>query len=102
MLPRLLCDRLCSLNPGEDRLTYSVIWTMNDQGEVRQMHISLPSKLLWFQILDEEFTRSVIRSCVKLSYEHAQVMFLRCFAFRRAIVNVLGHDRTPDEGVSIE
>jgi exoribonuclease R len=35
MLPRLLCDRLCSLNPGEDRLTYSVIWTINEQGEVR-------------------------------------------------------------------
>jgi exoribonuclease R len=35
MLPRLLCDRLCSLNPDEDRLTYSVIWTMNEKGEVR-------------------------------------------------------------------
>jgi len=35
MLPRLLCDRLCSLNPNEDRLTYSVIWTMNENGEVR-------------------------------------------------------------------
>ena len=34
MLPRLLCDRLCSLNPNEDRLTYSVIWTMNSTGEV--------------------------------------------------------------------
>ncbi|CAF1685861.1 unnamed protein product, partial [Adineta ricciae] len=56
MLPRLLCDRLCSLNPDEDRLTYSVIWTMNEQGD----------------ILDEQFTRSIIRSCVKLSYDHAQ------------------------------
>jgi len=35
MLPRLLCDRLCSLNPDEDRLTFSVIWTMNEKGEVR-------------------------------------------------------------------
>jgi exoribonuclease R len=34
MLPRLLCDRLCSLNPDEDRLTYSVIWIMNEKGEV--------------------------------------------------------------------
>ncbi|CAF0864172.1 unnamed protein product [Rotaria sordida] len=56
MLPRLLCDRLCSLNPNEDRLTYSVIWTMDEKGN----------------ILDEKFTRSIIRSCVKLSYEHAQ------------------------------
>ncbi|CAF0883550.1 unnamed protein product [Didymodactylos carnosus] len=57
MLPRLLCDRLCSLNPNEDRLTFSVIWTLDENG----------------QILDEHFTRSIIRSCVKLSYEHAQV-----------------------------
>jgi DIS3-like exonuclease 2 len=35
MLPRLLCDRLCSLNPNEDRLTYSVIWTMDENGNVR-------------------------------------------------------------------
>jgi len=35
MLPRLLCDRLCSLNPDEDRLTYSVIWTIDEKGEVR-------------------------------------------------------------------
>jgi len=26
MLPRLLCERLCSLNPGEDRLAFSVVW----------------------------------------------------------------------------
>jgi exoribonuclease R len=49
MLPRLLCDRLCSLNPDEDRLTYSVIWTMNDKGEVRK--ISLNSSFLLFDIL---------------------------------------------------
>ncbi|XP_074654107.1 DIS3-like exonuclease 2 isoform X2 [Tubulanus polymorphus] len=56
MLPRLLCEQLCSLNPDEDRLTFSVIWKMTDEGE----------------ILDEWFGRSVIRSCVKLSYDHAQ------------------------------
>ena len=26
MLPRLLCEQLCSLNPTLDRLTFSVIW----------------------------------------------------------------------------
>ena len=29
MLPRQLCENLCSLNPGEDRLTYTVEWTMD-------------------------------------------------------------------------
>ncbi|XP_059157006.1 DIS3-like exonuclease 2 [Physella acuta] len=56
MLPRLLCEQLCSLNPDEERLTFSVIWTLNEKGE----------------IFDEWYGRSVIRSCVKLSYEHAQ------------------------------
>ncbi|KAK3697536.1 hypothetical protein QZH41_019776 [Actinostola sp. cb2023] len=58
MLPRLLCEELCSLNPDEDRLTVSVVWTMNDKGE----------------ILSDWKGRSVIRSRVKLAYEHAHDM----------------------------
>uniref|UniRef100_A0A0K0DG41 RNB domain-containing protein n=1 Tax=Angiostrongylus cantonensis TaxID=6313 RepID=A0A0K0DG41_ANGCA len=56
MLPRLLCEDLCSLNSGVDRLTFSVMWKMDDKGNV----------------LDEWFGRTVIRSRVKLAYEHAQ------------------------------
>ncbi|KAJ8270415.1 hypothetical protein GJAV_G00114300 [Gymnothorax javanicus] len=58
MLPRLLCEELCSLNPLTDRLTFSVIWKITPEGK----------------ILSEWFGRSVIRSCVKLSYDHAQCM----------------------------
>ena len=42
MLPRLLCDRLCSLNPNEDRLAYSVLWILDQNGEVRRF-VSCPS-----------------------------------------------------------
>ena len=56
MLPRLLCESLCSLNPGEDRLAFSVIWELTPSGD----------------IVGEWFGRSVIKSCIKLSYEHAQ------------------------------
>ena len=35
MLPRLLCEQLCSLNPNEDRLAFSVIWKMDENGNVR-------------------------------------------------------------------
>ncbi|XP_060062456.1 DIS3-like exonuclease 2 [Ylistrum balloti] len=56
MLPRILCEELCSLNPDEDRLTFSVVWNISQEGE----------------IYSEWFGRSVIRSCVKLSYDHAQ------------------------------
>uniref|UniRef100_A0A7N8XGI7 DIS3-like exonuclease 2 n=1 Tax=Mastacembelus armatus TaxID=205130 RepID=A0A7N8XGI7_9TELE len=58
MLPRLLCEELCSLNPLTDRLTFSVIWKITPEGK----------------ILSEWFGRSVIRSCVKLAYDHAQSM----------------------------
>uniref|UniRef100_A0A8C4GIE4 DIS3-like exonuclease 2 n=1 Tax=Dicentrarchus labrax TaxID=13489 RepID=A0A8C4GIE4_DICLA len=58
MLPRLLCEELCSLNPLTDRLTFSVIWKITPEGK----------------ILSEWFGRSVIRSSVKLSYDHAQSM----------------------------
>uniref|UniRef100_A0A3B4B956 DIS3-like exonuclease 2 n=1 Tax=Periophthalmus magnuspinnatus TaxID=409849 RepID=A0A3B4B956_9GOBI len=58
MLPRLLCEELCSLNPLTDRLTFSVIWKLTPEGK----------------ILSEWFGRSVIRSCIKLTYDHAQSM----------------------------
>ncbi|XP_063195958.1 DIS3-like exonuclease 2 isoform X2 [Chroicocephalus ridibundus] len=58
MLPKLLCEELCSLNPMRDRLTFSVMWKVTPEGK----------------ILDEWFGRTVICSCVKLSYDHAQSM----------------------------
>jgi DIS3-like exonuclease 2 len=58
MLPRLLCENLCSLAENEDRLAFSVIWTFDADGGV----------------VDEWFGRTVIRSCVKLAYEHAQAV----------------------------
>lgn len=56
MLPRTLCEDLCSLNPGVDRLAFSCMWTMKPDGT----------------IIDEWFGRTVIRSCCKLSYDIAQ------------------------------
>lgn len=56
MLPRLLCENLCSLNPGVERLTFSVEWEMTRDGVVK--HAS--------------FTRGVIKSAAKLSYGHVQ------------------------------
>ena len=58
MLPRPLCEKLCSLNPHEDRLTFTVEWTINAKAEV----------------LSEWFGRTVIRSCAKLAYEDAQCL----------------------------
>ncbi|CAM9097036.1 unnamed protein product [Ectocarpus fasciculatus] len=60
MLPPLLCEELCSLNPQVDRLTYSCIWRMHVDG-------TLVDKPAWFG-------RTVIRSCCKLDYQTAQHM----------------------------
>lgn len=56
MLPRILCEQMCSLNPGEPKLCFSVMWKLDKYG----------------RIIDEWFGRTVIKSCVKLSYEQAQ------------------------------
>lgn len=56
MLPEILSSRLCSLNPGEDRLTFSVVWEMDHKGNV----------------LKQEMKKSVIRSCARMAYAHAQ------------------------------
>ncbi|KAL4419743.1 hypothetical protein ABPG75_006841, partial [Micractinium tetrahymenae] len=58
MLPRLLCEELCSLNPGVDRLAFSVVWDMTEEGDITSTWAG----------------RSVIRSCGKLAYPHVQRM----------------------------
>ena len=58
MLPRRLCEDLCSLNPGVDRLAFSAVFIIDRDGTVQE----------------EWFGRSVIRSCAKLAYEHAQAV----------------------------
>jgi protein SSD1 len=56
MLPNILCEDLCSLNPNVDRLAFSVFWKMTEDGHV----------------LGTSFSKSVIRSCAQLSYDDAQ------------------------------
>ncbi|CAG9812919.1 unnamed protein product [Phaedon cochleariae] len=55
MLPVELCLH-CSLLPGEDKLAFSVFWEITKDGE----------------ILSKRYTRTIINSCSKLAYEHAQ------------------------------
>lgn len=58
MLPEKLSNLLCSLRPGEDRLTYSVIMDISSTGDVRSYSI----------------TPSAIRSRRRLSYEEAHAL----------------------------
>ena len=56
MLPEKLCNELCSLRPLEDKLCFSAVFTLNDEGEIR----------------DEWFGRTVIHSDRRFTYEEAQ------------------------------
>ncbi|XP_010063360.2 DIS3-like exonuclease 2 isoform X1 [Eucalyptus grandis] len=56
MLPPLLSENLGSLNPGVDRLAFSIFWDISSSGNV----------------IDRWIGRTVIHSCCKLSYEQAQ------------------------------
>lgn len=56
MLPPALSEQLCSLVPGEERLTCSVIFTFNKEGKV----------------LNKWFGKTIIKSAAKLSYQDAQ------------------------------
>ncbi|XP_063712315.1 DIS3-like exonuclease 2 isoform X2 [Symsagittifera roscoffensis] len=58
MLPRALCEHVCSLQPNKSRLAFSIVFTMNREGEVLKHWIG----------------KSVIKSCCQMSYDHAQKM----------------------------
>ncbi|MFC1452285.1 ribonuclease R [Verrucomicrobiota bacterium] len=55
MLPEQLSNVICSLNPRQDRLAFSVFMTVDGQG----------------QVVHAEFARSMIRSVLRLTYEQA-------------------------------
>ncbi|MFZ0281894.1 MAG: ribonuclease R [Bacteroidales bacterium] len=56
MLPEHLSNNICSLGPGEDKLTYSAVFELNDKSEV----------------LNEWFGRTIINSDRRFSYNEAQ------------------------------
>ena len=59
MLPERLCNDLCSLRPDEDKLTYSVIFEMNEKAEVKRWHLA----------------HTIIHSDRRYAYEEVQALF---------------------------
>lgn len=56
MLPERLCNFICSLRPDEEKLAYSVIFTLNERAEVK----------------DYRIRHTVIKSNRRFTYEEAQ------------------------------
>jgi ribonuclease R len=58
MLPEVLSNEVCSLNPHEDKLSFSAVFTMDDEGQVRSR---------WFG-------KTVMNSIHRFTYETAQAV----------------------------
>ena len=58
MLPERLCNFICSLRPNEDKLAFSVIFEMNDKGE----------------LLNSRVASTIINSDHRFAYEDAQAI----------------------------
>jgi ribonuclease R len=58
MLPELLSNNICSLNPSEDKLTYSAVFELDEKADV----------------LSEWFGRTIINSDRRFSYKEAQIV----------------------------
>ena len=56
MLPEKLSNRLCSLNPNEDKLTFSAVFELNDNAQIQSQ---------WFG-------RTIINTNKRFAYEEAQ------------------------------
>lgn len=60
MLPEKLCNKLCSLRPGEDKLCFSAVFEMDEDGKV----------------YDSWFGRTVICSDQRFDYDRAQQIIM--------------------------
>jgi VacB/RNase II family 3'-5' exoribonuclease len=58
MLPHILCENLCSLNPDIERYAFSITWELTPEGVI---------------VEDSQWIgRTIIKSVAKLAYQHAQ------------------------------
>ena len=60
MLPEHLCNFICSLRPDEEKLTYSVIFSLDDEANVKNYHIA----------------HTVIKSNRRYAYEEVQEILM--------------------------
>ena len=72
MLPEELCNDLCSLRPGEDKLCMSVIFSFEVPHDTDGTPIYNSAR-----VIKHKICRTVIRSDVRLNYDEAQQIIER-------------------------
>lgn len=93
MLPHLLSSNLCSLKPDEDRLAVSVLISLSEDAEVR----------------DVRFARTLIRSCHRFTYsevheilKQGEGQWYSFFASLKKLTRQLFHDRLEQGSVDFD
>jgi ribonuclease R len=93
MLPEKLSNNICSLMPGKERLTFSVMIDLNKN----------------FKIKDYFITKSIIKSARRFSYEEAQDVidtgkgdYAKELSLLNKIANVLTKKRLKEESLDFE
>lgn len=85
MLPEVLSNNACSLRPNEEKYTFSAVFQMNDDAEIK----------------DQWFGRTVTYSDARFSYEEAQVIIENNTKFTRK-ADISAIDTLIPEHISIE
>ncbi|KAL7550644.1 hypothetical protein ACHAWF_016364 [Thalassiosira exigua] len=95
MLPRPLCEVACSLNEDVERLAFSCVWRMNEDGTLAKKKGGRED--VWYG-------RSVIKSCARLDYATAQNIIDGKVAFgERAVDETLWQQsRQPTGGHTLD
>ncbi len=86
MLPERLCNQICSLRPDEDKLTYSVIFQLNQKAEVKKWHLA----------------HTVIRSDRRFTYEEVQALLEQRHEASPEDYSAPGDHTTPLPGAEFE
>ena len=79
MLPERLCNFICSLRPDEDKLAFSVVFNLNDKGEIKDWHLA----------------HTVIKSNRRFTYEEVQTILERNGVASEADLNLPGEHPEP-------
>ena len=83
MLPEQLSNKVCSLRPNEEKLTFAAIFTLDTQGNVK----------------DQKFGRTVINSNYRFAYHEAQHIIDTGEATIPAALSLTAKTYTVDEKV---
>lgn len=86
MLPSLLCEELCSLNPNVDRLAFSVIWKLDAYG--KQLSTWYGKTIIRYNHLHVEKEKDNLNTCI-LNINNIDLVLSFRMKMRSALLTVM-------------